>query len=466
MAQPQSALRDIFQPRPAQENQETPYIDLLRQNKDKDFVNRILNPGIAPAGIPWEGDSTASHQMAAEVDDKGNWYVFPTIVNRGGKLEAMPLYDAMDYAIKTGEYIPMPDKESALDLSENYKTKAMQDFFTRPAYRPQPQQQPSNPSALRALDQAYLMGIGQGPAPARVPKTRGQTTADILGAASLPMSAVPIAGDITGLAADAAMYAAYPEERTMGNYAMSAAGVLPFVPGVAAVRAARGASPLEGTLDMSQAARMQTEYELAHEVAQRNAALPVEQGGLGLPPNNTALDRAAEQGFDTSRPLYHSTNASFDAFKIPDGGFLKFGKGVYTAPNAKYSDRYIRENRDIEAGYKEGANVMPLYARGKIASEKDWEAARQEMMSEGVEPAGYDPQQKEIQRRLKEKGFDGLNMFGNEIIVFDPKNIRSVNAAFDPTKRGSSNLLAGAAGATIGLSALRNIQRDEERQPD
>jgi hypothetical protein len=247
------------------------------------------------------------------------------------------------------------------------------------------------------------------------------------------MSAVPIAGDITGLAADAAMYAAYPEERTMGNYAMSAAGVLPFVPGVAAVRAARGASPLEGTLDMSQAARMQ---------------------------------RAAEQGFDTSRPLYHSTNASFDAFEIPENRFRKYGKGVYTSPNPNYVDRYIRENRDIESGYKEGANVMPLYARGKIASEKDWEAARQEMMSEGVAPAGYNPQQKEIQRRLKEKGFDGLNMFGNEIIVFDPKNMRSVNAAFDPAMRGSANLLATAAGATIGLSALRNIQREEEPQPD
>jgi hypothetical protein len=84
-----------------------------------------------------------------------------------------------------------------------------------------------------------MMGIGQGPAPERVPKTRGQTTADILGAASLPMSAVPIAGDLTGLAADAAMYAAYPEERTMGNYAMSALGVLPFVPGVSALRALR-----------------------------------------------------------------------------------------------------------------------------------------------------------------------------------------------------------------------------------
>jgi hypothetical protein len=64
------------------------------------------------------------------------------------------------------------------------------------------------------------------------------------------MSAIPIAGDITGLAADAAMYSAYPEERTIGNYAMSALGVLPLVPGAAALRAARGAaSPLEGVVD-------------------------------------------------------------------------------------------------------------------------------------------------------------------------------------------------------------------------
>jgi len=158
------------------------------------------------------------------------------------------------------------------------------------------------------------------------------------------------------------------------------------------------------------------------------------------------MQRAQKLGFDTSRPLYHSTNASFDVFEVPEGKFLKFGKGVYTAPSAKYSDRYIRKNRDMESGYNEGANVMPLYARGKIASEKDWEAARQEMMSEGVAPSGYDPLQEEIQKRLKEKGFDGLNMFGNEIIIFDPKNLRSVNAAFDPAKSDSSNITFAKGG--------------------
>jgi hypothetical protein len=94
-------------------------------------------------------------------------------------------------------------------------------------------------SALRYIDQMYMMGIGQGPAPARPQRTKGQKYADMLGAASLPLSGVPIAGDIAGVAADAAMYAAYPEERTWGNYAMSALGGLPLIPGAAALRAAK-----------------------------------------------------------------------------------------------------------------------------------------------------------------------------------------------------------------------------------
>jgi hypothetical protein len=167
------------------------------------------------------------------------------------------------------------------------------------------------------------------------------------------------------------------------------------------------------------------------------------------------MQRAAEQGFNTNRPLYHVTNASFDAFEIPENRFRKYGKGVYTSPNLNYVDRYIRENRDIESGYKEGANVMPLYARGNLASEKDWEAARQEMMSEGAAPPGHNRQQEEIQRRLKGKGFDGLNMFGNEIIIFDPSNIRSVNAAFDPAKRGSGNLGYAKGGAVRAYDPLQ-----------
>jgi len=297
-------------------------------------------------------------------------------------------------------------------------------------------------SALRALDQAYMMGMGQGPAPVRVPKTRGQTTADVLGAASIPMSAVPIAGDITGILADAAMYAAYPEERTYGNYAMSALGVLPFVPGVAAVRAARGASPLEGTLDMSQAARMQ---------------------------------RAAEQGFD-ERVFYHGGSSKFDEFAAGK-------RGIYFTDDPRIADIYAANAEKRWPGTNNASpNVIPARLKGPSLVVSDQQNGDggwyQDNLAKilGVDlyalPTVKRPQALHDEAKKQGYGFieirDMSDLGGTQtqFVPLDTSNIRSVNAAFDPTKRGSANLLAGAAGATIGLSALRNIQRDEEAQPD
>ena len=189
-------------------------------------------------------------------------------------------------------------------------------------------------------------------------------------------------------------------------------------------------------------------YDFAREADTAASALR----GLNMD-QGARMQRAQDLGFDTSRPLYHATNSSFDAFEVPEGGFLKYGKGVYTTPKPEYSDRYIRENRNLDSAYKEGANVIPVYARGKIATEQDWEAARQEMLSEGINPAGYNPMQEEIKRRLQEKGFDGLNMFGSEVIIYDPKNIRSINAEFDPAKADSADLLSSVGTA----SALRGV---------
>jgi len=53
----------------------------------------------------------------------------------------------------------------------------------------------------------------------------------LLGAASM----VPGIGDAAGIAADARMYLTDPKSRTKGNYAMSALGMLPFMPALATV---------------------------------------------------------------------------------------------------------------------------------------------------------------------------------------------------------------------------------------
>jgi hypothetical protein len=235
-------------------------------------------------------------------------------------------------------------------------------------------------------------------------------------------------------------------------------------------------SPLEGTLDMSQAARMQTEYELAHEVAQRNAALPVEQGGLGLPLNNTAMDRAKAMGFDT--PAYHGGTNDFLEFKS--------NNPTYASDRAEIANIYAeatgrhRGLREINAS----PNVMPLLLGGKKLTVSDLGRGIgdniYDILSHGYYPDNLAKLLNETPRRrlvndIKNYGYDRVEVtdildLGGEqmqhMIPSGSNQIRSRFAAFDPAKRGSANLMAGAAGATIGLSALRNIQRDEQPQPD
>ena len=63
----------------------------------------------------------------------------------------------------------------------------------------------------------------------------------------------------------------------------------------------------------------------------------------------------------------------------------------------------------------------------------------------------------------KSAGYDGI-IAGDETIVFDPKNIRSVDAEFDAAKKDSTNLLASPAPVTIGAGLLGNaaVQRFNE----
>lgn len=114
----------------------------------------------------------------------------------------------------------------------------------------------------------------------------------------------------------------------------------------------------DGGVAMSVPAK--TEFELAHEVAQRNAALPVEQGGLGLPPNNTAMDRAKAMGFDT--PAYHGRNGElYRPKEISDQA------RALRAEGSKIEDMFREKyGRDADGFYRTGLyKTDPLYAKQK-----------------------------------------------------------------------------------------------------
>lgn len=272
--------------------------------------------------------------------------------------------------------------------------------------------------------------------------------ADMLGGMAVPLSAVPVAGDIAGLAADAAMYATRPEERTLGNAALTLAGVLPFVPGASTARAA------EGALDMSQAARMQ---------------------------------RAQDQNF-ANRTFFHATTEDFPAFKKGKmGSGASMGtkeKAVWMSSDPDVSDTYLpgqfvrRENAPHTAGlgggvgrhYSTGSNIMPL--RVSLDPEKiswwDMGGARYDpnQVEEILKNARQEGMQAVAFKNIRDEGVMGLGQGKRamSLAVFDPTNIRSVNAAFDPAKRNSANLMAGIAVAPIGVSALRALIPQENQE--
>jgi hypothetical protein len=66
----------------------------------------------------------------------------------------------------------------------------------------------------------------------------------------------------------------------------------------------------------------------------------------------------------------------------------------------------------------------------------------------------------ELTKKAKQAGYDGILAPGDEVVVFDPKNIRSTSAEFDPNKSESKNILASMGGmATVGgIGALSGLE--------
>jgi hypothetical protein len=181
----------------------------------------------------------------------------------------------------------------------------------------------------------------------------------------------------------------------------------------------------------------ETEFSKAHKIAQQNAV-----DMLGLPPDNTAMDRARAMGFDTETPLYHGTGGDikeFDNSKYGQNFTGDYGVGHYLTQNAKSASKYA----DLPDS---GNNVIPLFAnydnpaivKAAYADGDLWnmvpDARTKEELTDGLKKLGHGSV-------FVDGGRMGVK-YGNEINIFDPKNIRSRFAAFDPLRKDSSNLLA------------------------
>ena len=201
----------------------------------------------------------------------------------------------------------------------------------------------------------------------------------------------------------------------------------------------------------------QAPQQAALDLAQQRAALPVEQGGLGLPRSNTAEQRAKAMGFDYNTTRFHGSDQdiyAFDPAKFGKNDQGWYGRGVTTDTDPEIASGYANYN---EA--QSGQTVYPLVSRGKYMN---WPEGQQPFSSakdsargtKDIEALGYQGTRVTNDRDL----YGNTPQFGTEQVTFNPENIRSRFAAFDPFRRSA------AIAATMGAAApdLLAAQQDEE----
>ena len=210
----------------------------------------------------------------------------------------------------------------------------------------------------------------------------------------------------------------------------------------------------------------------------------------GLAKGADRLEKAKKAGFDTDTVYYHATEVfdedaphpsyvDFSELKPSKQG--KLGPGVYLADNPTYAERYIRRQKGEtlafgpKGDFGTGARILPLLVRGKLATKKEYFEALDKMPSllkkefdeidaafEGKFGGTYDARQEKnrlqkqkVQEVLAEDGFSGFKV-DEEVVVFDPKNVRSVNAEFEDLD--SPELLKASGGAVEQIDIFEPVQ--------
>jgi hypothetical protein len=291
---------------------------------------------------------------------------------------------------------------------------------------------------------------------------------------------------------------------------MAALGMLPA--GRPAIRATKGLPVGMSIKDVS------APQEAALRLAQQRAALPVSKGGLGLPKDNTPMDRAKAMGFDT--PAFHgskdpsitafdpslagkSTSNAFDnniwATSSPEVArgysldanqfrFLPQTKEISAKVQSlteKYNAAYkagkfdemdkIREKINLEQTEKqnlyksflkgditsEGSTIYPLLMRGSElmpyeAGGANWMKANRQAIDEAA-ASGYGG--------VNIKNVNDNTMATNKIIsdtfaTENPDLIRSRFAAFDPFRRNA------AIASAMGVAAPNLLAAEQEPVPE
>lgn len=204
--------------------------------------------------------------------------------------------------------------------------------------------------------------------------------------------------------------------------------------------------------------RSATTGETLFANASKESSIPAIASALDMSPE-ARLARAKEMGFDTDTTWYHGTDRDFPAFDASKIGENTgdYATGFHFTSDPDIAARAARVGR----GSDEGSAVMPAYVRSRNPYIADYPDENPVI--------AHDLDRNHLYIQARRGGHDGILVRGADgeehLVAFDPKNIRSVNAAFDPAKSDSANLLAVNADSKPALlaSALGQEQIDPER---
>ncbi len=187
--------------------------------------------------------------------------------------------------------------------------------------------------------------------------------------------------------------------------------------------------------------------DTAYRIA--NGDLPMDRG--------SRMERARQQGYDPDDIQYHGTQADIKEFIPSEYGAL--GPGVYTTPSTDMADMYA----DLE----EGSAIYPLLTRkgsGTIGFD-DYQARNPEAAIMDMPEINYNLRNVDGITGVEDLASSHLSNVAYRVLTgnsagdipirntFDERDIRSVNAAFDPQYKGA-NILGGTAATAIGAGAL------------
>jgi DNA-binding CsgD family transcriptional regulator len=207
-------------------------------------------------------------------------------------------------------------------------------------------------------------------------------------------------------------------------------------------------------------------------------------GGKSLPMDEPSrMQRAREQGFDVDNRVYHGSSKSggFDEFQTSERG--RFGPGVYFSEQPGVAGKYGEAKPYVVPTNDQLFDAMPSWnslsddaeqriikqlkpnEREKLAALKNWykregeafwEALRRSV--DGDDKILADARASEVIQAAGFKGIRGIGD-GQETVIFNPKNVRSPDAKFDPSETQSSKLLAGVSGPRAS-GVVDNLKQD------